>query len=137
MSLGVNEESHFRSLATALGKEEWLTDPRFSERAARKKYAEDLVAELEAELAKRTAHDWEPVLQSAGVPCARLRGLPEALASMQVRERGFVQTLDDGVDVPTLPFRLGGVSAYAPSRAAPLHDQHGDEIIEWLDGPEQ
>ena len=134
MSLGVNEESHFRSLATALGKEEWLTDARFSERSARKEHAEDLVAELETELAKRTADEWEPVLQSAGVPCARLRSLPEALASEQVKVRGFVQTLDDGVDVPTLPFRLGGVSAYVPSRAAPLHNQHGEEVTEWLDG---
>ena len=137
MSLGVNEESHFRSLATALGREQWLSDPRFSERAARKDHADDLVTELETELAKKTAREWEPLLQSAGVPCARLRSLPEALASEQVKERRFVQTLDDGISVPTLPFRLGGVSSYAPSCAAPLHNQHGEEISEWLDRPEQ
>ena len=137
MSLGVNEESHFRSLATALGREQWLSDPRFSERAARKDHADDLVTELETELAKKTAREWEPLLQSAGVPCARLRSLPEALASEQVKERGFVQTLDDGIAVPTLPFRLGGVSAYAPSCTAPLHNQHGEEISEWLDRREQ
>ena len=90
MSLGVNEESHFESLSRALGRQDWLTDARFAERAQRKAHAGDLVTELEAELAKKTAEEWEPILQSAGVPCARLRSLPEALASEQLQQRGFV-----------------------------------------------
>ena len=134
MSLGVNEESHFKSLARALQRTDWLVDPRFQQRAARKVHAEELVTELESELARRTAAEWEPVLQSAGVPCARLRSLPEALESQQVRARGFVQTLEDGISVPTLPFRLGGARAYLPAGTAPRHGQQTEEIIQWLDG---
>ena len=133
MSLGVNEESHFVSLAQALERTDWLSDPRYAARKARKENAGDLAAEIEAELAKKTAEDWEPVLQNAGVPAARLRSLPEALASDQVVKRGFVQKLEDGVAVPTLPFRLGGASAYRPSSPAPTIGEHSDEIIAWLD----
>jgi crotonobetainyl-CoA:carnitine CoA-transferase CaiB-like acyl-CoA transferase len=132
MSLGVNEESHFHSLARALSREDWLTDARFRERAERKVHAPELVAELEKELARKTAKEWEPILQSAGVPCARLRTLPEALSSPQVEQRGFVQELPDGVSVPTLPFRLGNAVAYSPSSPAPALGEQGDEVKRWL-----
>jgi len=133
MSLGVNEESHFSNLARALNREDWLTDDRYAQRDARKANASELAAEIEAVLASKTALEWEPVLQSAGVPSARLRSLPEALESSQVAERGFVQKTDDGLAVPTLPFRIGGASAYRPSSSAPTHGQHTSEIVAWLE----
>ena len=132
MSLGVNEEAHFHSLARALGRADWLTDPRFAERSARKSHAADLALEIEVALADKTAKVWEPILQSAGVPCARLRGLPEALASEQAKLRGFVQKTEDGTEVPTLPFRLGKVSTYAPTGPAPELGADTDTIRSWL-----
>jgi crotonobetainyl-CoA:carnitine CoA-transferase CaiB-like acyl-CoA transferase len=134
ISLGVNEESHFHSLAQALDRGDWQSDPRFAERGARQANATDLAAEIQEVLAKKTAEEWEPILQCAGVPAARLRSLPEALASEQAKARGYVQTLDDGVKVPTLPFRLGGADGYAPKSNAPHLGQHNSEIFEWLDG---
>lgn len=134
MSLGVNEESHFRSLATALGRDDWLADPRFAERAQRKLHADDLGSEIEKELARKSAAEWEPVLQGAGVPCARLRTLPECLESEQVTSRGFIHRLKDGLAVPTLPFRLNGAAVHAPTRPAPLHGADTDEIKAWLGG---
>ena len=133
MSLGVNEESHFKSLAKALGREDWLSDPRFAQRPERKANASALVEELESELMRQTAQEWEPVLQGAGVPCARLRSMPEALASEQVQQRGFVQELPDGICVPTLPFRLGGAASYPPSSAAPRQGEQSNEIIRSLE----
>lgn len=133
LSLGVNEESHFVRLAGAVGRDDWLTDPRFAERTDRKANAAALVEEIEAALATRSATDWEAILQDAGVPCARLRSLPEALESDQVRQRGFVQELDDGLCVPTLPFRIGGAVAYRPASPPPRHGAQTDDILAWLD----
>ena len=132
MSLGVNEESHFVSLAHALERADWLNDTRFAERANRKAHAAELSGEIEAELLKRTAEDWEPILQNAGVPSARLRSMPEALASPQIQTRGFVQTLDSGAQVPTLPFRLGRAQTYRPRSDPPKLGQHTDDVIAWL-----
>lgn len=132
MSLGVNEESHFVNLAIALGREDWLTDTRFAQRDTRKSHASELSAQIADVLATRTAQEWEPVLQSAGVPSARLRSMPEALNSPQIKTRGFVQTTDDGIDVPTLPFRIGGVDAYRPASNAPGKGEHSKEIADWL-----
>ena len=134
ISLGVNEESHFANLAGAMGRADWLTDPRYGERPARKANAAALAAEIETELLKHDATHWEGILQSAGVPCARLRSLPEALASPQVQTRGFVQHTPDGTAVPTLPFRLNGAHAYGPDTNAPNIGEHTEEILNWLDG---
>lgn len=133
MSLGVNEEAHFASLATALGRQDWLSDTRYAERATRKAHAAELVAEIEAELMKRSAAEWEPLLQSAGVPCARLRSLPEALESEQVQTRGFVQSLPDGTKVPTLPFRLGGTAPYRLNTNAPAVGDDNTWLSTWLE----
>ncbi len=136
MSLGVNEESHFVNLAKALQRTDWLDDPRFTQRDTRTAHAAELADEIETELRKKTAVDWEPILQGAGVPCARLRSLPEALDSEQAKVRRFVQTLDDGTQVPTLPFRLGHVAAYRPTSNAPKQGEQTESITKWLDESE-
>ena len=135
MSLGVNEESHFENLATALGRRDWLADPRFSKRAIRHQNARLLASEIESELSKKTAVEWEPILQGAGVPSARLRSLSEALQSEHIVARGFVQTSPNGVNVPTVPFRLGHADAYQPMLDAPKHGEHTDELLDWLGIP--
>jgi len=132
ISLGVNEEAHFQSLARSLGCGHWLDDSRFSKPAARKKHAADLVAAIEEKLLEKDAVEWEAILQQNGVPAARLRSLPEALASEQVEARGFVQTTDDGIQVPTVPFRLGGAAHYAPSSDAPKLGQNSIDVKAWL-----
>ncbi|MCY4333389.1 MAG: CoA transferase [Litoreibacter sp.] len=132
MSLGVNEESHFHNLAAALGRKDWLTDPRFTTRPARNANAEAFAKELQVELMKNSAENWEPILQKAGVPCARLRSLPEALASEHITARGFVQQLPDGTHVPTLPFRLNGTPSYPPSSDAPAIDAQRAEVLAML-----
>ena len=135
VSLGVNEESHFRNLAGALGRGDWLTDPRFAERAARKAHAGELVAEIEAKLAQKPATEWEAVLQQAGVPAARIRTLHECLASDQVRQRQFVHTDPaSGVATPTLPFRIAGAASHAPGKPAPRLGEDTAEIMAWLEG---
>ena len=133
MSLGVNEESHFENLAVALERGKWLNDPRFEKRESRKENADALAKEIEEELEKKTAKEWEPILQNAGVPAARLKALPEALESEHVQKRGFVQTLEDGLAVPTLPFRLGGAMAYTPTSAPPRHGADTETIRNWID----
>lgn len=132
ISLGVNEEPHFQSLARSLDCDHWLDDPRFSKPDARKKHTVELVAEIEGKLLEKDAVEWEAILQKNGIPAARLRSLPEALASKQVVTRGFVQTTDDGVHVPTVPFRLGGAAHYTPSSNAPKLGENSTDIKAWL-----
>ena len=82
---------------------------------------------------EKDAEEWEAILQKNGVPAARLRTLPEALASEQVVARGFVQTTDDGIQVPTVPFRLGGAAHYPLSSNAPKLGENSTDVKAWLD----
>ncbi|MEO0344483.1 MAG: CoA transferase [Pseudomonadota bacterium] len=136
ISLGVNEESHFHNLARALKREDWLDDLRFSNRSDRKTHAEAFALELEAELQKYTAEDWEGVLQDAGIPCARLRSMVDALASEQVKGRGFVQDIQ-GLRVPTLPFRLNAAAAHVPMTGPPRLGADSEDVLQWLSEREE
>ena len=128
ISLGVNEEAQFRALARALGRADWLEDPRFSERGARKAHAAVLQEAIEAALLARDAEEWEGLLMRAGVPAARVRTLPESLATEQVQARRFLH--DDGTGaVPTLPFRLGHAPAHAPQGPTPRLGEHNGELL--------
>ena len=134
ISLGVNEESHFRNLANALDRTDWLTDPRFAERPSRKAHADELAAQMERELTRRTAAEWELVLQQAGVPAARIRTLPDCLASEQITARRYIHTdPQTGLRTPTLPFRLNGAAAHSPASPAPRHGEDTDAILDWLE----
>ena len=73
-------------------------------------------------------------LQEAGVPAARLRTMPEALASDQVRDRAFIHTDPvTGLQTPTLPFRLFGAAAHTPDKPAPKHGTDTEAVEAWLD----
>jgi crotonobetainyl-CoA:carnitine CoA-transferase CaiB-like acyl-CoA transferase len=74
-------------------------------------------------LRARTAEQWERFLEDNGVPAARVRTLPEALADPQLETRGFLHRHAnvEGVGaftVPNTPFKLahGGGRVTSPPR---------------------
>ncbi|MFL4471101.1 CaiB/BaiF CoA transferase family protein [Tateyamaria armeniaca] len=89
LSLGVNEDPQFRALAVAIGRSNWLSDPRFATPAARAQNKRALADDLTALLLTKTAQVWEDVLLEAGVPCARLRSLAQALELPAATDRAF------------------------------------------------
>lgn len=130
ISLGVNEERQFQALASAIGRPDWLEDPRFADRPARADHAAALEAELSSALMTRTAEEWEARFTAAGVPAARLRTLPESLALPQNAARRFLyEDPGEGVATPTLPFRLHGAPRHAPPRPTPRLGEHTEEVL--------
>ena len=119
LSLGANEEAQFERLAHALGRSDWLADPRFETRIARRENAADLESDLASVLLTRTASEWEKLLVTHQVPVARLRSLPECLAMPQVAARRYLHNGEDGVTVPTLPFRINEAQSHVPSCPSP------------------
>jgi crotonobetainyl-CoA:carnitine CoA-transferase CaiB-like acyl-CoA transferase len=130
LSLGVNEESQFAMLARVIEKESWVSDARFSTRAARVTNASLLETELAEALSTRSAQQWEDVMLASGVPAARLRTLPESLALHQTKARNYIHTdRETGLQTPTLPFRIGHSEAHNPCSGAPELGQHSEEIL--------
>jgi crotonobetainyl-CoA:carnitine CoA-transferase CaiB-like acyl-CoA transferase len=129
LSLGVNEESQFRRLAVAIGKSEWLNDPRFTDRAARTEHAEFLEQQLAVTLKSKTSEEWEQIMAMHSVPAAKLRTLPECLSHAQIRARGFVTQTEDNFSVPLLPFKIGTNQSSAKLSSPPEHGADSNQLI--------
>jgi crotonobetainyl-CoA:carnitine CoA-transferase CaiB-like acyl-CoA transferase len=125
LAIATNEEHQFRNLLKTAGLAALIDDPRFVPGAARRAHVPELRAELQAAFRKKSADEWERLLNEAGTPAGRVRTIPEAMAEAQTASRGFFHTFsaaDSGVGrevtVPLSPFRYAhdGPQASAPAK---------------------
>ncbi|AGW93550.1 CaiB/BaiF CoA-transferase family protein [Cupriavidus sp. DF5525] len=90
LNIAANKQEQFEAVCRVVGKPELATDERFAQRQARLANRAALTAALEAELAKKSATDWWPLLNDAGVPAGPVLSVPDTLAHPQVRDRGMI-----------------------------------------------
>ena len=69
----------YRALCTAIGLPELGEDERFRTNAARVENRAELIPQLEARFRERSAEEWLPSLDAAGVPCGKVRSVTDAL----------------------------------------------------------
>ncbi len=132
--LAVNNEKQYRALMAALGREDTLQDPRFADWFARKENEPALRAIIEAELARKSAREWEELLEAAGAPCASIWKIEEIIDHPHVVARGAIQELD----TPYGRLRFAGSGfklAHGGGRLdsmAPELGAHTDEVLSSL-----
>ena len=76
-------EEEWRALATIIGRQDLLEDPRFSTRQSRERHDDALAQELEQVFATREVLEWEKLLTAADVACVK------------AEDRGMYQFYDD------------------------------------------
>ena len=117
------------ALCDAIGRPELGTEyPDFATRDERR---DEVVAALAGAFAARTTAEWVAALVPAGVPCAPVNSVEEALADPQVEARGGLveyehPTLGTVRQVGT-PLRVEGEPA--PIARAPRRGEHTDEVL--------
>ena len=118
----------FAKLAQELGHPEWAGDPRFQTNAERFAHKDVLLPEIEAIMLTRTKGEWLDRLEQAGIPCAPIHTMPEALAHEQTVAAGMVQPVP-GTDLELmgLPISFDG-GRPALRRAPPALGEHDGEI---------
>ena len=92
----------------------------------------ELVPLLERRFAARPAEEWLARLDAAGVPCAPVQTVGEAVRDAALRERGGVWRMHGPlgeVETVASPLRLGRTPA-ALRRPAPALGEHTAEIEE-------
>jgi crotonobetainyl-CoA:carnitine CoA-transferase CaiB-like acyl-CoA transferase len=130
-------KDHFwRSLCRALGRESLAEDPRFVTMATRHQHRDELVRLLEAEFAGGDTEHWLELLSGAGVPCAPVNTVVEAVADPQLLARDGIVATDHPVlgavrSVAT-PLRFAGLPA--PVRRAPLRGEDTRAVLTELCG---
>jgi CoA:oxalate CoA-transferase len=121
--LATASEKTFQDMATAAGRRDWLTDPRFEKYQDRRMNWGLLVDELEEWSKKLTVKEVVAALEKQGVPCSPYVTVTEALQDPQVEHRGSLCTIEDGggsYKSPAPPFRFSGSPLQSGPKVAAL-----------------
>lgn len=126
-----NEEKPFAAAATAIGKPEWISDPRFNTPAARQEVKEEIYAAVEKYTITRDKIQVVEELGKAGVPCGPVLSMLEIKNDQSLRKCGTIVEVDQPkrgkfVTIGCPP----KFSNYKPEvKAAPMLGEHTDEIL--------
>lgn len=91
------KEKFWQLLVHAIGRPELGADPRFKDFDSRRSSAHELLPILEETFIARPTADWVERLTNAGVPCAPVREVSEALRDPQVVARRLIATIEHQV----------------------------------------
>jgi formyl-CoA transferase len=138
--LGLLYDQWWDDLARKLHREEWLTDPRFADPAARAANNIELIGELDAIFATRTLAEWERELATLEGVWSPLKSPAEVIEDTQALENGFVTPVlyDDGSSYLTgaSPAQFDG-RPIGELRASPLHGEDTVDVMRELGLTEQ
>lgn len=90
---GGSKDKFWLRMAEALGRADLTADPRFATFEDRRAHKAALIHELDAAFARESTQHWLTLLESAGVPCAPINSVGDALHDPQVLARDAVFTL--------------------------------------------
>ena len=135
LNIAANEDAQYRSLCDLIGRPDLKTDPRFADRETRKNNREAMNAEIEPELMRRGADEWETLMVAAGIPAGRVLTVPEILEHPHLAQRRFITNFVDSADgtiddqhVTCGGFQLDG-EPVVPKTSAPSLSKHTET---WL-----
>ncbi|HEY6979865.1 CaiB/BaiF CoA-transferase family protein [Reyranella sp.] len=121
--LATASERTFQDMATAAGRRDWLTDPRFEKYADRRMNWGLFVVELEEWSRTLTVKDVVAAFEQHGVPCSPYLTVTEALKDPQVEHRGSLCAIEDSAGAyksPAPPFRFSGSPLQSGPKVASL-----------------
>jgi crotonobetainyl-CoA:carnitine CoA-transferase CaiB-like acyl-CoA transferase len=131
--LATASERTFQDMATAAGRRDWLTDPRFEKYADRRMNWGQFVDEFEAWSKKLTVKECVAALEKYGVPCSPYLTVTEALQDPQVEHRGSLCTIEDSAGSyksPAPPFRFSGSALQSGPKVAELGEHTRSVLAE-------
>jgi crotonobetainyl-CoA:carnitine CoA-transferase CaiB-like acyl-CoA transferase len=124
------KQKFWELLCEAIGLPELARDPRFTDFAARDAHREELLPILRERFRTRQRADWLAELGAAGVPCAPVNDVAQALADPQADARHAVVEIPHprwgAVRQAASPLRLPEPPA---ARRAPARGEHTEEVL--------
>jgi crotonobetainyl-CoA:carnitine CoA-transferase CaiB-like acyl-CoA transferase len=138
VSLGVVQQHQFEDLARFVGRADWLSDPRFADPESRCQHAAAMREEVQREMHRRDAAQWEVEMSLAGIPCGMVREVGEAASLPHLGERGLRLPLRipglpqrESVEIVNAGFQMES-EAPGVAEAPPRLGEHSVEIMQWL-----
>lgn len=130
--VGLQAGRHWPPLCRAVGRPDWLTDPRYENAYDRAVNAVELIAELDEIFATKTLDEWAKVF--AGEPdffWAPINSLEDIVADDQFHAAGGIVYVPDGdgtVPMVASPADFHG-TPWEPRSVAPGLGQHTEEVL--------
>jgi formyl-CoA transferase len=119
------------SLMTAIGRTDFLADPRFIDRPSRNQHFDELFDSIASWTQQRSKFDVMRILGEAGVPCGAVLDSGDILANEHLKARGMIRTIEH----PTRgSFTMPGCAVQLADspvdvRPSPLLGEHNSEIF--------
>jgi crotonobetainyl-CoA:carnitine CoA-transferase CaiB-like acyl-CoA transferase len=136
VTIACAKQKFWERLCVALGREDLLEDPRFTDFAGRNQHREQLLPILRDAFRGRTTDQWLAILSKAGVPHGPVYEVGEALEDRQAQARGDIVALEHPELGPVRqiasPLRLGGEPN--PLVRGPRRGEHTEELLRDLCG---
>src|SRR5947199_4859603 len=107
----IASEKTFRNLMKAIGRPEWVEDPRFAKYADRRDHWGEMMDGVEEWSRTLSREECLAILNDEGVPASAYRTVTEAMRDPQLDHRGaLAEVEDDGGTFKVLrqPFRMSG-----------------------------
>lgn len=121
-----NDET-FRRLCEGLGAPEMADNPSFRTNIDRKANEAALKTAMEVRLRSRSATEWETILAEAGVPCAIVGTVQEAVDNPQLRSRNMIVSGGE-ITMAGNPIKISTLSDPPARKPAPELDADGPRI---------
>lgn len=118
------EQHHYEALFAMGGRDDLLGDERIATRRSRLDNGESLYRDVAEILLQRTTEEWLALLREAGIPSSPLATLDDLLESLPLVEHPHGGSYRV---VPPLTGRAARASDVR--RPAPLHGEHGPEVV--------
>jgi crotonobetainyl-CoA:carnitine CoA-transferase CaiB-like acyl-CoA transferase len=137
--VGLEAERHWPPLCRAVGRTDWLTDPRFSSARSRAVNGVDLIAELDLIFATKPLDEWAEIFATEpDFFWSPVNSIEDVLADEQFHAAGGMVDVPVGADtqavVPMIatPADFHG-TPWAPRACAPELGAHTDEVLAELE----
>jgi crotonobetainyl-CoA:carnitine CoA-transferase CaiB-like acyl-CoA transferase len=129
--ISVHSNHFFAAFCELIGLPGLASDPCYETMTKRAEHAADLVPQVRAALAAKTALEWEELFGER-VPCAAVRPIEDMFDHPQVLSENLVASIEHPTvgryRTMTKPIAFADTPGLAPT-ASPLHGQHSDEVL--------
>jgi len=127
IAICVGGDEVFVRLCKAIERDDLAADTRFARNRDRHTHQHALRLEIEGALARGSAEHWIGVIGTAGVPCAKIQSVSEAIESPQTAARNMIVEAG-GLRMTGNPIKISGYDDPTTRRPAPGLDADGAAI---------
>lgn len=135
LMIGAGNDAQWRKLCDVLGRSEYADDPLYSTNAARVENSDGTVKLVQDAIEANSVQHWLEKLGAAGVPCAPVHRIDEALQHPQVEARRIVVKPQHPVlgELPLVGFPVvfNGEQRETPA-PPPLLGEHSADVLKSL-----